>query len=151
MNIGDKLSSFKAFLDDGTEITNDFFNQGKFVLYFYPKDHTPGCTTESCDFRDAYNDFEKYGFKIYGVSKDGIESHKKFIERQSLPFALISDSDGLMCEAFGVWKQKSFMGKKYMGIDRSTFVVVNGVVQKSWHEVKVKNHVHEVLEVVKQI
>lgn len=119
----------------------------KIVLYFYPKDDTPGCTKEACTFRDLKADFEKAGAIIIGVSKDAEASHSKFKEKHGLNFDLIADTDGKLCEAFGVWKEKSFLGKKYMGIERSTFLAdAKGVIKKAWRSVKVSGHMEEVLK-----
>ena len=121
--------------------------KGKYmVIYFYPKDDTPGCTTESCDFRDMHQDFIKKNIVVIGVSKDSVKSHDKFKEKYELPFPLLSDESGQMCEAFGVWVEKSMYGKKYMGIDRSTFLInPDCKIEKIWRKVKVPNHVQEVI------
>ncbi|BAS67796.1 peroxiredoxin [Bathymodiolus septemdierum thioautotrophic gill symbiont] len=122
------------------------------VLYFYPKDATPGCTTEGQDFRDNHQAFVDANSVIYGVSKDDLAKHEKFKAKQEFPFELIADTEGELCEAFGVWQLKKFMGKEYMGIVRSTFVIdANGNVLKSWDKVKVKGHVDEVLAFVKTL
>lgn len=122
------------------------------VLYFYPKDATPGCTTEGQDFRDNHQEFVGNNCIIYGVSKDNMAKHEKFKAKQEFPFELISDESGELCEAFGVWQLKKFMGREFMGIVRSTFVInPQGEVLKSWESVKVKGHVLEVLDFVKTI
>jgi len=122
------------------------------ILYFYPKDATPGCTTEGQDFRDNFAEFEENNCIIYGVSKDDMVKHEKFKAKQSFPFELISDESGELCEVFGVWQLKQFMGKEYMGIVRSTFVISpTGEVLKSWDKVKVKGHIDEVLEFIKSL
>ena len=122
------------------------------VLYFYPKDATPGCTTEGQDFRDNYQDFLDNNTISYGVSKDDLKKHEKFKEKQSFPFELIADVEGELCEKFGVGQLKKFMGKEYMGIVRSTFIISpNGEILKEWTSVKVKDHVKEVLEAVKKL
>lgn len=124
---------------------NDFKGQ-KIILYFYPKDNTSGCTQEACDFRDNLNRLIKYGVLI-GVSPDSIKSHKSFKEKQSLNFILLSDSEHRLAESFGVWVEKSMYGRKYMGIERSTFVLdENGNIEKEWRKIKVKGHVCEVIE-----
>ncbi len=136
-------------LDVGDKIPNlQIDTKGKkVVLYFYPKDDTPGCTKEACTFRDLKSDFAKAGAMIIGVSKDAEKSHGKFKEKYGLNFDLISDVDGKLCEEFGVWQEKSFMGKKYMGIVRSTFLAnAKGVIQKVWRNVKVDGHMEEVLK-----
>lgn len=114
------------------------------ILYFYPKDNTSGCTQEACDFRDNINRLTKYAVVI-GVSPDSVTSHKKFKEKQSLNFILLSDPEHKLSEEYGVWKEKSMYGRKYMGIERSTFVLKNGEIQKEWRKVKVKGHVDEVI------
>lgn len=115
------------------------------VLYFYPKDDTPGCTTEACGFRDNLNRLQATGATVLGVSPDDPESHQKFIEKYNLNFDLLSDTDKKLCEAFGVWKEKNFMGRNYMGVERSTFLFKNGSVSKVWQPVKVEGHVDDVL------
>ena len=124
---------------------NDFRGK-RLVLYFYPKDNTSGCTQEACDFRDNINRITSKAV-VVGVSPDSIKSHKKFKENQELNFILLSDSEHKLAEAFGVWKEKSMYGRKYMGIERSTFVISpEGSIEKEWRKVKVKGHVDEVLE-----
>lgn len=129
--------------------TADF--QGKnIVLYFYPKDSTPGCTTESQDFRDNYESFKEVNAEIFGLSRDSLASHEKFKAKQEMPFELISDPDETICNLFDVMKQKSMFGKKYMGIERSTFIInPQGELIFEQRKVKVKNHVQEVLDFLK--
>lgn len=119
--------------------------KGTIVLYFYPKDNTPGCTQEACDFRDNFNRLTSLA-KVIGVSPDSIESHKKFREKQELNFTLLSDPEHILAEKFGVWQEKSMYGRKYMGINRSTFIIKDGEIVKSWNGVKVKGHVDEVID-----
>lgn len=115
------------------------------LLYFYPKDDTPGCTTEACNFRDGYEMFTKMGLVILGVSKDGIESHKKFAEKFSLPFPLLADESTDVSQAYGVWKEKKFMGRKYMGINRTSFLIdEKGVISKIYEGVKANEHAKDV-------
>jgi len=122
------------------------------VLYFYPKDATPGCTTEGQDFRDNHKAFMKANAIVYGISKDTLAKHEKFKAKQEFPFELISDESGELCETFGVWQLKKFMGREYMGIVRSTFIISpNGDILKSWDKVRVKGHVDEVLEAVQSL
>ena len=117
------------------------------VIYFYPKDDTPGCTKEACGFRDAFTDFSALNATIVGVSKDTVTKHDKFKAKYELPFHLASDEDGSLCEAYGTWVEKSMYGKKYMGIERATFLIdASGVIQGIWRKVKVNGHVEEVLE-----
>lgn len=120
------------------------------ILYFYPKDNTSGCTQEACDFRDNINRLTKYA-KVIGVSPDSIKSHKSFREKQGLNFILIADTEHLLAEEYGVWKEKSMYGRKYMGIERSTFILdKEGNVEKEWRKVKVKGHVDEVISYLLQ-
>ena len=122
------------------------------VLYFYPKDNTPGCTTEGQDFRDAHADFAAANTVILGVSKDGIASHEKFREKQKFPFDLLSDPDGKLCEKFAVIREKNMYGRKFMGIERSTFLIdADGKLRREWRKVKVKGHAEEVLAAVKEL
>ncbi|HIB30989.1 MAG TPA: peroxiredoxin [Candidatus Thioglobus sp.] len=122
------------------------------VLYFYPKDATPGCTTEGQDFRDNHKAFVDANAIVYGISKDTLAKHEKFKAKQEFPFELISDESGELCEAFGVWQLKKFMGREYMGIVRSTFIISpHGDILKSWNKVRVKGHVDEVLEAVQSL
>lgn len=119
------------------------------VLYFYPKDDTPGCTAEACSFRDANHEMQKRGIVVLGISADSVASHKKFAEKYGLPFPLLSDEDTQVAQEYGVYQEKNMYGKKYMGIARSTFLIdKDGVVRKIWHKVKPEGHANEVLEVV---
>ncbi len=123
----------------------------KIVLYFYPKDDTPGCTVEACEFRDANADIQKLGALIIGVSKDAKDSHQKFSKKYKLPFLLWSDPDHKLQDAFGVWKEKTFMGKKYMGTERTTFVInADGTILNVWQKVKPEGHSKEVYEFLKR-
>ena len=129
---------------------NDFKGQ-KVILYFYPKDNTSGCTQEACDFRDNINRLTNYA-TVIGVSPDSIKSHQSFKEKQNLNFILLSDPEHKLAEDFEVWKEKSMYGRKYMGIERSTFIIdTNGKIEKEWRKVKVKGHVDEVIEYLKAI
>jgi len=122
------------------------------VLYFYPKDATPGCTTEGQNFRDNHEAFVDANSVVYGVSKDNITKHEKFKAKQEFPFELIADEDGELCEVFDVWQLKKFMGREYMGIVRSTFIISpGGDILKSWDKVRVKGHVDEVLEALQSL
>ncbi len=122
LQIGDMAPDFEASTDTGTLRLSDLRGQ-RVVLYFYPKDDTPGCTTQSCGFRDAYPEITEQNALVLGVSPDGVRSHQKFKSKYELPFTLIADEDHAIAEAYGVWGQRSFMGKKYMGIERSHFVI----------------------------
>lgn len=151
LDIGDKLPAFKAETAEGP-ISNKDLKGSNVVIYFYPKDDTPGCTTEACEFRDNLPKFKKMNAKVYGVSKDSIKSHEKFAGKYELPFTLISDESGEMCAAFGTWVEKSMYGKKYMGIERATFLADDkGVIREIWRSVKAKGHAEEVLAAVKKI
>ena len=120
-----------------------------FVLYFYPKDDTSGCTAEACAFRDAMPNFSKLGATVIGISKDSLESHEKFAKKYALSFPLASDKDGDICEKFGVWKQKSMYGRTYMGIQRSTFLIDGkGVIRAAWRKVSVTGHADEVKKAI---
>lgn len=122
------------------------------VVYFYPKDNTPGCTQEGMDFRDLYKDFKKAGAEIVGISRDSVRSHESFCTRFAFPFPLLSDTDETACKAFDVIREKSLYGRQYRGIDRSTFLFgATGKLAREWRSVKVKNHAAEVLDALKQL
>ena len=146
---GKKAPDFTAIDQNGEKVKlSSFKNKKNVVLYFYPKDMTPGCTTEACDFRDNFKKFKDT--EILGVSIDSPERHQKFIEKQNLPFSLISDEDKKVVEKYGVWQEKSMYGKKFMGIVRSTFIIdKTGKIRKMYPKVKVKGHVEEVMAIVK--
>ena len=147
---GQVAPDFEAPIDGGETIRLGSLRGGKVVLYFYPKDSTPGCTTEACGFRDLYPDFTGVGAEILGVSKDTIKRHDGFRSKYELPFRLVSDTDGAICEAYGTWVKKKNYGKEYMGIERSTFLIdEEGVVRAVWRKVRVKGHVDAVLDAAK--
>ena len=149
LEIGKKAPAFKLKTDSDEVVSLGDLKGKTVVLYFYPKDLTTGCTAEACDFRDAHPRFKKKGAVILGVSKDPVALHAKFKAKHDLPFTLVSDPDGKACEAYGVWKEKSMYGRKYMGIERSTFVIgPDGKIQAIFSKVKVKGHVDAVLEAV---
>lgn len=150
VTIGTKAREF-SLPDQAENIVNLKDLKGKpVVLYFYPKDNTPGCTTESCDFRDAYTTITKTGAVILGVSLDGAESHRKFIAKYSLPFSLLSDEQAAVSKAYGVYKLKNMYGKKYWGIERSTFVIdPAGLVKAIFRKVKIDGHAQAVLAALK--
>ena len=140
-----KLQGLDAEGNEKEFSLNDFKGQ-KVILYFYPKDNTSGCTQEACDFRDNINRLTNYA-TVIGVSPDSIKSHQSFKEKQNLNFILLSDPEHKLAEKFEVWKEKSMYGRKYMGIERSTFIIdKNGKIEKEWRKVKVKGHVDEVIE-----
>ena len=145
LKVGDAAPDFTMPTDGNGSVTLSKLKGKKVILYFYPKDDTPGCTTESCDFRDEMQALEKLNAQIIGISKDSVKSHDKFKKKYDLNFPLASDEDGKVCEAYGVWKEKSMMGKKYMGIERSTFLIdEQGRLEQIWRGVKVEGHVGEV-------
>jgi len=150
--IGKKCPKFKADATSNKTISNETFHNQNLVIYFYPKDSTPGCTTEGQEFRDNYKKFKKLNTEILGVSRESIKSHENFKSKQNFPFELLSDPDEKVCKAFDVIKLKSMYGREYMGVDRSTFIInVEGKVVRVWRGVKVKGHVAEVLEAVEEI
>ena len=147
---GKKCPDFSGDCTSNKTLSSDDFKGKNLVIYFYPKDSTPGCTTEGQDFRDNYKEFQKYNTEILGVSRDSVKSHENFKQKQSFPFELLSDPDEKMCKSFDVMKLKSMYGKEYVGVDRSTFLISSdGKVAREWRSVKVKGHVLEVLEAVK--
>ncbi|AGA29545.1 thioredoxin-dependent thiol peroxidase [Singulisphaera acidiphila] len=136
----------------GQEVTLSQLQGAPVVLYFYPKDDTPGCTKEACAFRDARADYEAAGAHVIGVSPDNSTSHLKFAEKYDLPFTLVADVDRQVCEAYGVWQEKNNYGKKSMGVVRTTFIIDrNGIVQKTFPKVKVDGHSDEILETLKSL
>lgn len=146
-DVGQKAPQFSLQDDTGETISLEDFKGKKVILYFYPKDDTPGCTKEACDFRDQGKKFEKANAVILGISADSVESHGKFKKKFGLPFRLLSDPEKETIKAYGVWKEKSMYGKKYMGIERATFVIdENGKIQNVFPKVKVDGHIEEVLE-----
>ena len=145
-DVGERLPDFSLPTDGGGTLTTASLSGKKVVLYFYPKDDTSGCTKEAHAFRDMADAFAAAGATIVGVSKDSVASHDKFKKKHSLPFALVSDEEGHLCNALGVWVQKSMYGKSYMGIERTTFLVDKaGVIRRVWRKVKVPGHAAEVL------
>ena len=145
-----KLQGLNADGNEKEYSLSDFKGQ-KIILYFYPKDNTSGCTQEACDFRDNINRLTSYA-TVIGVSSDSIKSHKSFKEKQGLNFILLSDPEHKLAEEFEVWKEKSMYGRKYMGIERSTFIIgKSGNIEKEWRKVKVKGHVDEVIEYFKHL
>lgn len=146
LKIGDKAPDFSGIDQDGNAITLSDFKGSKLVLYFYPKDNTPGCTAEACDLRDNYNKFLKNGYKIVGISKDSEKSHRSFIEKFSLPFPLIADTSTEIIQKYDSWGEKKFMGKQFMGILRKTFVIdENGIIVDIIEKVNTKEHSKQIL------
>ena len=144
---GQKAPDFSLDDDQGQKVSLKDLKGKTVVLYFYPKDMTPGCTQEACDFRDNWTAVKKKGAVVLGVSADPVKRHKSFKEKYQLPFPLLSDENLKMLKAYGVWKKKKFMGREFMGIVRTTLIVgPDGKIKKIWSPVSVKNHIHEVLE-----
>jgi peroxiredoxin Q/BCP len=147
---GLKAPDFKAKDQNGKNISLSDFSGKDVILYFYPKDDTPGCTAEACSFRDNYQSLLKEGFEVLGVSTDDEKSHQKFITKYSLPFSLIADTDKKIVEAYGVWVEKNMYGKKYMGVARKTFIIdKNGLIRKIIDKVDTKNSSGQVLDSIK--
>lgn len=149
---GSKAPAFSGLTDDGSTVSLDDHKGKNIVLYFYPKDMTPGCTAEAEDFRDAIVDFENANTVVIGVSKDSVRRHNNFKIKYDLPFTLISDESGKICEVYGVWQKKKNYGREYMGVVRSTYLIDSkGIVAKAWSNVRVKEHVKNVLEATKAL
>ena len=151
LKIGDSCPEINALDESDNNITNHTLRGKKVVLFFYPKDNTPGCSQEASDFTKLYHDFIATNTCIIGISKDSKKSHIKFKEKLKIPFALLVDDQQQLCTAFGVLKEKSMFGKKYMGIERTTFLLdEEGVINTIWSDVSVKDHAKEVLQTIKQ-
>ena len=149
LEIGDKAPAFKAQNQDGETVSLSDFKGSKVVLYFYPKDDTPGCTKEACAFRDGWSKFKKRGVAVLGVSTDDAKSHRKFAEKFSLPFPLLADPEKKIVNDYGVWGEKSMYGRKYMGTHRVTYVIdEKGKIAAVWPKVKPEGHADEILEAV---
>ena len=147
LNVGDKAPEINAVDQNGNQITLDQYKGKKVVLYFYPKDMTPGCTAQSCNLSDNYTLLQKNGYDVIGVSCDSIKRHKKFIEKHSLPFNLISDEDQKVVNDYGVWQLKKFMGREYMGIVRTTFLIdENGMIKDIIEKVNTKDHTSQIIK-----
>ena len=146
-----KAYNFTLPADNGEMITLSDYKGKKVVLYFYPKDSTPGCTQQACDFRDNFERLTTKDVIVLGVSRDSITKHQNFKKKNELPFLLLSDEKSDVCEKYGVWKEKMNYGKKYFGIERSTFLIdEKGEVVKEWRKVKVKGHIDEILDQIKK-
>ena len=147
LEIGDKIPKFFLNLSNNTVINSKDLIGKTFVIYFYPKDNTPGCTNEAKDFSHLFKDFEKLNVEIIGVSKDSIKTHQNFIEKHKLKIKLGSDQEGKVIEKFGVWVEKKMHGRIYMGVERSSFLISDkGKIENIWRKVKVKGHAKEVYE-----
>jgi peroxiredoxin Q/BCP len=143
--IGKKAPAFSALDENGNTVSLSDFSGKKLVLYFYPKDDTPGCTAEACSLRDNYQDLLDKGYAVLGVSPDDSKKHTKFIAKYSLPFSLLADTDQTVCNAYGVWVEKSMYGRKYMGVARTTFVIdENGTLTEIIEKVDTKNHASQI-------
>ena len=144
---GDKAPAFTLVADNGEKVSLKSFMGQTVILYFYPKDMTPGCTQEACDFRDSRSTLKRKKAVVLGISKDSTDRHEAFKEKYDLNFPLLSDEDGKVCEAYGVWKEKSLYGRKFMGIERTTFVIdPKGKIKAIFPKVRVKGHAEAVLE-----
>lgn len=147
LTVGDRIPEVLGINQNGKEIKASDLAGKKVVIYFYPKDNTPGCTAEACSLRDGYADLRAAGYEVIGVSKDSEASHRKFIEKQSLPFTLIADTDTTLNQAFGVWAEKTMAGRKYMGTVRTTFLVdETGRITDVLKKVDTKNHAVQILD-----
>ena len=152
LDVGDNAPEFTIATDGGGSFSLSEMKGYNVIIYFYPKDDTPGCTKEACGFRDMLPDFSDSSAKIIGISKDTVVKHDKFKSKYELPFLLGADLEGNVCEAYGTWVEKSMYGRQYMGIERATFLVdKEGVLQGVWRKVKVKGHVEEVLSAVQNL
>lgn len=152
MKVGEKITFFECEATNNHQLSSENFAGKWLILYFYPKDSTPGCTLEGQDFRDAYAEIQSLNAEVLGISRDSLKSHENFKCKQQFPFELISDKDEKLCQLFDVIKMKNNYGKQSPGIERSTFLVdPNGILRKEWRKVSVKGHVAEVIEVLKQM
>lgn len=152
VKVGKKIPAFRGEATGGSPIASKDLAGTRFVLYFYPRDNTPGCTTESKDFRDLHAKFKRQGVRVIGISRDTLKSHERFKEKFAFPFELIADPDETICNLFGVIKDKNMYGKKVRGIERSTFLVdEKGVLRREWRKVKVDGHAQEVLDSLKEL
>ena len=152
IQIGQEAPAFCALNQDDIEISLRDIKGHWLVLYFYPKDLTSGCTTQACDFTREKEEFDNMDAVVFGVSPDDTSKHRKFIEKKNLDLTLLSDTDKKMCEDYGVWRLKKFMGKEYMGVVRSTFIInPDNIIVAFWENVKVKNHIEEVKTKLKQL
>lgn len=152
LKTGSKAPDFTLPTDGGGSVTLSKLKGAPVVVYFYPKDDTSGCTQEACDFRDNLTAFKRLKVQVIGISKDSVKKHDKFKEKYELNFPLASDEDGKVCDKYGVWVEKSMYGKKYMGIERSTFLIdADGKIAHIWRKVSVTDHVSDVLQVLKEL
>lgn len=149
---GQSAPDFTLPDQDGTPVSLSALKGQPLILYFYPRDATPGCTTEACDFRDAHPAYETAGARVLGVSPDTVASHRKFADKFGLPFTLLADTEKQVCQTYGVWKEKTLYGKKSMGVERTTFLIDKaGIVRRVFPKVRVAGHVAEVTEALKSL
>jgi len=149
LKVGDKAPSFEGLNQEGKKISLSDFSGKKLILYFYPKDNTPGCTAESCNLNENYDAWLKKGFEVVGVSPDGVKSHQKFRDKFGLKFNLIADTEKEILQAYGAWGEKSMYGKKYMGVLRTTFIInEQGVIQEIFEKVETKDHTNQILKTI---
>lgn len=147
LKVGDKTPDFKGIDQSGKEVSLKSFKGKKLILYFYPKDNTPGCTKQACNLRDNYQALQKEGFELLGISADTQKKHKNFIEKYQLPFPLIADTEKEIIKKYGCWGKKKFMGREYEGIIRTTFVIdENGIIEKIINKVKIADHAAQITE-----
>lgn len=152
LKIGEKAPNFTLPASTESELSLEDFTGKNIILYFYPKDGTSGCTLEALNFKEYHQEYKKLNAVIIGISKDSLKSHKKFIEKNELPFVLLSDEETKINQLYQVWKSKKMYGKEYMGTERSTFIIdKNGILKKEFRKVKVKGHAEEVLESLKEL
>ncbi len=152
VSVGKRVANFTLPATGDKMLSLDDFQGTQLVIYFYPKDHTPGCTLEGQDFRDAYDAFRKANTDILGVSRDSIRTHENFCAKQSFPFDLVSDAEETLCRQFDVIREKNMYGRKYMGIDRSTFLIDSeGILRQEWRKVRVPGHVDAILEAARAL
>lgn len=152
LSLDQPVPAFTATATSGVTVDSEALRGRRYVLYFYPKDHTPGCTTEGGDFRDLHEQFQAAGCEVFGVSRDSLRTHENFKAKQGFPFELISDPDETLCRLFDVMQLKKLYGREYMGIDRSTFLIdEQGVLRQQWRKVKVPGHAAAVLEALQAL
>jgi len=149
LNVGDKVPVFRGVDQNNAAVSSEDYAGGRWVIYFYPKDNTPGCTAQACSLRDGYDDLLTKGIKVIGVSADSVKSHDKFVVKFALPFPLLADEDKAVINSFGVWGPKKFMGREYEGIHRVSFVIdENGIVEHVIQKPKTKDHANEILQLL---
>ena len=146
LNVGDKAPDFSGLNQNGEQVSLSGFKGKKLILYFYPKDDTPGCTAESCNLNDNYQMWLSKGYEVVGVSPDKVASHKKFADKFQFGFNLIADTETEILQAYGVWGEKSMYGKKYMGVLRTTFVIEDGIIREIFDKVDTKNHTDQIIK-----